>query len=213
MSTKFKTLDEQISFQRSHHLNLIENYIYIYHLPNDNDTGFGKYVILPTYPESITDSMSPSFRQTEALSRSAPIFSYSNSGPRTININISLHREMFEEINWNKSNLPVEVGDDYVDTIIKCLQACAVPTYTEATKAVVPPKVAIRFGNEIFIKGVITSSISVNYRLPILSNNKYAMVSIGFSVSEIDPYDAPTVAQKGSFRGITRGNYWGTKEL
>ena len=47
--------------------------------------------------------------------------------------------------------------------------------------------VAVRFGNEIFIKGVVTTGVSVTYEKPILSNNKYAVVTIAFTVSEVDP--------------------------
>lgn len=63
-----------------------DNYIYIYNLK--------KFLYLPAYPDRITDAMSASFNTTSPLSRSAPIFSYSNSGPRTLVISLSLHREM-----------------------------------------------------------------------------------------------------------------------
>ena len=42
---------------------LIENYIYLYHLK--------QFVIIPTFPESINDSMSANFASTPMLSRSA----------------------------------------------------------------------------------------------------------------------------------------------
>lgn len=175
---------------------LIDNYIYLYH----TDT----FVILPTYPDSITDNLSSTFNSTYALSRSAPILSYSYSGPRSVRINLDLHRDMLDLVNTNISNMKVEIGDDYVDTIIKNLQSIAYPKYSTTTKAVTPPEVAIRFGKEIFIKGVVNGSIGITYTKPILSNGKYAQVSIGFDVTERDPYDAYSVAQEGSFRGLTR---------
>ena len=67
-----------------------------------------------------------------------------------------------------------------------------------------PPMVAIRFGNEIFIKGIIQGGVTVTYKLPILDNNKYSQVEIGFTITEIDPYDAETVAKTGSFRGMSQ---------
>ena len=67
-----------------------------------------------------------------------------------------------------------------------------------------PPMVAVRFGNDIYIKGVVTGSVSVDYSPPILETNKYAVVTIGFEVSEVDPYDASMVAQAGSFRGLDK---------
>ena len=186
-------------------MNMIDNYMYIYHIGYNSKTGeTGQFVVLPTYPESIQDYLNSTFASNTPLSCSAPIFSYSNSGPRSMQINLALHRDMMTEINYGVSNLKVELGDDYVDTIIKCLQACALPAYKTASKMVDPPMVAIRFGNEIFIKGIIQGGVTVTYKLPILDNNKYSQVEIGFTITEIDPYDAETVAKTGSFRGMSQ---------
>lgn len=169
---------------------LKDNYIYFYHTDN--------FIIIPTQPESITDQLSANFNQTSILSRSAPIFTYSNSGPRTLQISFHLHREMMQDINYGNSNFKVELGDDYVDTLIKEIQAIALPRYDSNVKLVDPPICAVRFGNEVFIKGVVTGGISIQYSGPILSNNKYALVDISFSVSEIDPIDALTIQTLGS---------------
>lgn len=179
---------------------LPENYIYISHL-GDN----GKYFILPSTPDSIQDSMSSTFASENALSRSAPVFTYSYSGPRTVVINLDLHRDMMDDVNLGASNISLEEGEDYIDTLIRSLQAISVPKYNVTNKAVEPPTVAVRFGEEIFIKGVVNGSISVTYAKPILNNGKYALVTIGFTVTETDPYDASTIASNGSFRGLTRG--------
>lgn len=182
----------------------IDNYIYLYH----TDT----WVYLPMYPDSIQDSMKVSFQETNALSRTAPVLSYNNSGPRTVQFNLQLHRDMFNDANMNYSNLRVKIGDDYVDTMIKQLQAIALPKYQATSKSVVPPMVAVRFGDEIFVKGVVNSQISVTYKKPILSNGKYACVDVAFTVTEVDPYDADSVSQAGSFRGLTRTFKNGIKE-
>lgn len=176
--------------------NFINHYIYLYHLD--------KFVVLPAPPEHVSDALSTTFSPTNILMRTAPIFSYSYSGPRTINVNISLRRDMFEELNTGVSDLNVEIGDDYVDTIIKCLQAAALPRYAVESKMVNPPMVAVRFGNDIFIKGVVNGGVTVSYDLPMLDNGKYATVEIQFSVSEVDPYDAETVINTGSLRGLSR---------
>ena len=177
-----------------------DNYIYISHLGDD-----GKYFQLPCYPDSIQDNMSSNFVDEYALSRSAPIFTYSNSGPRSIQITLSLHRDMMDDINIGASNISPEDGDDYVDTLIKALQSIAVPKYNVVNKAVEVPTVAVRFGEEIFIKGIVNGQIGVTYSKPILSNNKYAVVDVSFQVTEADPYDATSIATSGSFRGLTRG--------
>lgn len=184
-------------------MQFVTNYIYLYHTD--------KFIIIPEYPESITDNMTLTFNQTQALSRSAPVFTYAYSGPRSVTFNLELHRDMVNDLNITagntnlKSNV-VSQTDDYVDTLIKELQSIALPRYNVSNSAVVPPRVAVRFGNELFISGVVTSAISCVYNKPILSNGKYAKVSITFTVSEYDPYDATLVSQLGSFRGITSAN-------
>ena len=174
--------------------NGINSYVYLHHTD--------KFVVLPVIPESIQDQMTSTFSTTNPLARSAPIFAYSNSGPRTMQISLTLHREMMTQVNLGVSNLNVEVGDDYVDTIIKELQSIAVPKYAANNKMVNPPMVSLRIGNEIFIKGVVSGNVGVEYKLPILENDKYAQVVISFPISEVDPYDATTIAQQGSFRGL-----------
>jgi hypothetical protein len=174
--------------------NMIENYIYLYH----TDT----FIVIPAYPQQFSDSMDAQFSTETPIMRSAPIFSYSSSGPRTIDVNISMHREMMKQINYGVSNAKVTLTDDYVDLLIKQIQAAALPTYSTSSKMVDPPMVAIRFGNEIFCKGVVQGSVTVTYELPVLQNGKYAQVSLGFTVKEIDPYDANTVQRVGSFRGL-----------
>ena len=184
-------------------MQFITNYIYLYHTD--------KFIIIPEYPESITDNMGSSFNQTTALSRSAPVFTYANSGPRSATFSLELHRDMVNDLNITagntnlKSNV-VSQTDDYVDILIKELQSIALPRYNVNNRAVIPPRVAVRFGNELFISGVVTSTITCTYGKPILSNGKYAKVSIGFTISEYDPYDATLVSQLGSFRGITSAN-------
>ena len=184
-------------------MQFITNYIYLYHTD--------KFIIIPEYPETITDNMTSTFTPTQALSRSAPVFTYEYSGPRTVTFNLELHRDMVNDLNITagntnlKSNV-VSQTDDYVDTLIKELQSIALPRYNVNNRAVIPPRVAVRFGNELFISGVVNSTISCTYSKPILSNGKYAKVSISFTVSEYDPYDATLVSQLGSFRGITSAN-------
>ncbi len=181
------------------YMTLPDNYIYISHLGEN-----GEYLLLPTYPDTIQDTMQSTFQSTNALSRSAPVFTYSNSGPRTIQITLHLHRDMMDDFNIGASNIKLEPGEDYVDTLIKKLQSIAVPKYNLSNKAVEPPMVAIRLGDEIFIRGIVNGGITVTYEKPILNNNKYASVSIVFTVSETDPYDATSIAKNGSFRGLTK---------
>lgn len=178
-----------------HIYRMIDNYIYLYHTKT--------FIVLPTYPDSLNDQMSVSFAQSSPMARSSPIFSYSNSGPRSMQFTFTLHRDMMKQINYDVSNAPVTLSDDYIDILVNQIQACAVPAYNASSKLVDPPMVAVRVGEEVFIKGVVNGSVGVTYDMPILDNGKYAFVQVSFNVSEVDPYDAQTLMRAGSFRGLT----------
>ena len=187
---------EQFVQSKTKVFNMIDNYIYLYH----TDT----LIALPIYPDTVDDTMSILYSTSTTLSGSAPIYSFSNSGPRTLGVSLKLHRDMMNQINTENSSLKIPnlSDDDYLDVAIKQLQAVALPRYTQTIKMVHPPLVAIRFGNDIFCKGVINGQVSVQYEAPILTNGKYAQVTVSFSISEVDPYDADTVMKMGSFRGL-----------
>ena len=130
-------------------------------------------------------------------------------------ITLTLHREMMTQINYANSNLNLDIDDDYVDTMIKQLQAIVLPRYQQSSKLVNPPMVAVRFGDEVYIKGVVNGSISVTYSGPIIPVkvnedgdtkyiDKYAVVEVSFSVTEVDPYDADSIQTVGSFRGLNK---------
>lgn len=167
-----------------------DNYIIFHH------TG-AKYTI-PVDPDSITDSMAASFAQNSPLSRSAPIYSYQNSGPRTVQITFTLHRDLCKEFNPNST--------DMVEELITNLEGMVLPDYESANKVVNPPVVSLKIRNEIFIKGVVTSGVSKNFQLPLLNYNgafKYALVTLSFSISEVEPFSASILP---GIRGGRRGH-------
>jgi len=178
---------------------LEDNYIYISHL----DEGF-QFWKLPTWPDTVADTMQSNFGQTTALGRTAPVYTFSNAGPRTVQIEIILHRDIMDDVNTGISNSQLGEGEDYVDNLLRALQSISVPKYNLTNKAVEPPLVALRLGNEIFIKGVVTSGIAVTFEKPILMNGKYANVHLSITISEVDPYDATSVFKNGSFRGVVK---------
>lgn len=176
------------------------NYIYISHLGEE-----GYYWWIPCCPSQINDSMGSTFNSNTALGRSAPVQTYSSSGPRTVQIEIQLHRDMMDQVNAFNTNVPDMSGDDYVDSLIRGLQSVAVPKYSTEDKSIEPPLVALRLSDEVFIKGVVTSPIALEYELPIVhyaSGDRYAQVRLSFEVTEVDPYDATAVYTNGSFRGV-----------
>ena len=177
-------------------INLITNYLYLYHLD--------EWLLLPEYPDSVSDSLQSNFAQTNALSRTAPIFTWSNEGPRRLQIQLNLHRDMLHDLNYNISNFKIKVGEDYVDVLAKKLQAMALPRYDASYKGVVPPMIALRLGKEIFIKGVVVGQVAIVYQKPIRDDDKYVLVTLNFEVYETDAFEATEVAREGSFRGITK---------
>lgn len=180
------------------------NYIYISHLDEDL-----QYWLLPVTPDSIQDSMNSTFQETNVLGRSAPVYTYSNSGGRNVQITLKLHRDIMDEVNVGNSNLDIQPGEDYVDSLIRALQSIALPKYNLSNKAVEPPLVAVRIIDEIFVKGIVSGGVGVTYEKPIIlshdgKQSKYAQVTVSFTVSEVDPYDATSVYQNGSFRGYVK---------
>ena len=178
---------------------LPDNYIYISHLDKHL-----RFWILPYYPDTVSDSMASNFQDTNALGRSAPVWTYSNSGPRTVQVELPLHRDIFDDANEGISNVTLQMAEDYLDSLLNALQSIALPKYNLTNKAIEPPLVAMRLGNEVFIKGVVTKGIGITYEKPILRNNKYAKVKLSLDIAEVDPYDSESVYRNGSFRGQTQ---------
>jgi hypothetical protein len=150
--------------------------------------------------------MQSSFQQTNALGRTAPVFTFNNAGPRTVQISIPLHRDIMDDINTGLKGTQLDdvQGEDYVDNLIRALQSIALPKYNVENKAVEPPLIALRLSNEIFIKGVLASDIGLTFTKPIRYDGKYAQVDLSLAIAEVDPYDATTVFKNGGFRGVVK---------
>lgn len=187
-----------------------ENYIYISHLGDK-----GHWWWLPCCPEAISDSMSSQFSSATALGRSAPVWTYSSSGPRTVQISLHLHRDMMDLVNLGNASASsfATNKEDHVDSLIRALQSISVPKYTLTDRAIEPPIVALRLSNEVFIKGIVNGDIGLEYLLPIISGNRYAQVKLSITITEVDPYDSSAIFKNGSFRGLvqTMKGYFGSK--
>lgn len=156
-------------------------------IPTDNYIIFhhtGKSYVIPIDPDSIADQMSASFASNSPLSRSAPIFSYQNSGPRSVQVSFTLHRDLCKEFN------PGSV--DMVEELVNNLEGMVLPDYQSASKIVNPPVVTLKIRDEITIKGIVTN-VGKSFNLPLLKypdGYKYAVVNLNFSVSEVQPQSA-----------------------
>ena len=187
------------------------NYIYISHLVGekylDGTEIEDPYFLIPTDPDTISDFLGSSWQETTALSRTAPIMTYSNSGPRKVQFSFKLHRDMMDDLNVKLSNFKLgEDGrsEDYVDALIRILQSIALPKMNLSNKLIEPPMVAVKIGSQIFIKGVVNGGVTVSYEKPMLyPDGKYAVATVSFEVTEIDPYNSTGIYTNGSFRGLT----------
>jgi hypothetical protein len=74
--------------------------------------------------------MQSNFSETQALGRTAPVYTFSSAGPRTVQINIKLHRDLMEDINLSGSNVQLRDGEDYLDNMLNALQSIALPKYS-----------------------------------------------------------------------------------
>ncbi len=182
MSTGFLSMYGEFSSDMKPCFNMIDNYIYLYHTQT--------LIVLPTFPESIADSMPTNYSETPIMGRSAPIYSYSNSGPRSFDLQLKLHRDMMNDVNVEiHSSTSINTGTalfssdrelikkiqrkDYVDLLINELQSIALPSYAASEKMVNPPLVAIRIGDEIYCKGIVQGGVTCNFSGPILANPVY----------------------------------------
>ena len=94
-------------------------------------------------------------------------------------------------------------GVDAVDELIMNLEQAVLPDYKSASKMVDPPVVCLKLRDEIYIKGVVTN-VQKTFGLPILhidGKDKYAQVTLSFSVQEITPFSASLISNFGPYRG------------
>lgn len=169
-----------------------DNYVTLHHI--------GKTFVLPVDPDAISDNMNASFAESNPLSRSAPIYSYQNSGPRSVQVTFTLHRDLCREFNpeWAAQ------GEDPVDLLVTNMDAIVLPDYQEASKLVNPPLISLKIRDEIYIKGVVAGSVGITYGLPLINygtelspSYKYAMITLSFGVNEITPYSASILPSVG----------------
>lgn len=162
------------------YLSSIDNYIYIHHT--------NELIIIPTFPEQLMDNTTTNYTSTPIMGRSAPIYTYNGSGPRSIDISLKLHRDLMNSVNTDIV-MPEDLEDmykseyqrlqakirrqDYMELLIKSLQSMALPTYISASKMINPPLITIRIGDEVYCKGIVDGGVSVSYSGPILANSIY----------------------------------------
>lgn len=159
-----------------------ESFIYLYHLD--------KTYNIPVTPESLPNNYAVKFNFEEVMNRTAPKATYAGSGPRTLNINLVLHTQLFELDN------PGEKGT--VKDLVNALVSCSYPEYDYQNSKIIPPKVLLKFGNASTIRGVINSGVSCQWSGPWLKDGTMAIATIQFTVQEVDQYSASYIQKFGT---------------
>lgn len=145
----------------------------------------GVTLYMPCYPDSISDSTAVSYTSQNALGRSEPYQAYENSGPRSIPFTFRMHREMTGDISE-------------IERIVRFIESAVYPNYDGTVSAV---KTTVQIGNSIYISGIMTNQ-STNWSGPIGPDNKYNVVDLSFTVTEVtgDPKSSGTIRKIGGFR-------------
>ena len=128
----------------------------------------GQYFGIPCYPTSISDSLSVSHTSNTVAYRTEPYYNYSGSGPRVVSISLNLHREMAGAVGL------------LVDDLVKAVQSACYPK-TGASNAI---ETVFCAGADVYIRGIITGSVSVTYSGPII-DAKYNVIDLSFSITEV----------------------------
>lgn len=124
-------------------------------------------------PETLEESYSANFDNTELQGRSSPVMGYSSGGPRNLSISVTVHDDY------------VGGGDDIVDLANK-FKSLAFPEYKNGK--VEAPYVYIRFGSMLSMKAVCTD-VSISWEKPYgeTQNNRvaYRKAEISLTLNEV----------------------------
>lgn len=174
-----------------------DNYIYSHHTK--------QIYRLPMYPEAVNDAISAIYQTTTILARSAPIQSWTSSGPRSVRFSLLLHRDLdYEGLTEAQIEMGQTVGD--INRLFEEYQSLSLPNYS-SPMLVEPPMITVRLGKNIRITGI--PDISLVNKLPINSDGIYQVGEFSFEIREIDPYDAVKVYS--SYKNARGPDYGGRK--
>ena len=161
---------------------MVESFIYLYHTD--------QLFYIPVTPETLPNTYSSKFSLEEIMNRTAPKATFSGSGPRTLQVNLEIHQQLFALDNPANPSITKD--------LVKALASCAYPEYDLENSKITPPMVLLKFGEASTIRGVITSGVTVTFSGPWLKDGTMAMASISFQVTEVDQYSARFIQQFGA---------------
>ena len=128
----------------------------------------GSRVVFYSRPDSISDNMTASFDSQIPKSRTSPIQSYANSGPREISFSVILHQD------YSPEDMRI---------LVRKLQGNVLPI--DKGGYIIPPKSHIVAGDFIDVVGVCTS-VSTDWMPPYHDNNVFNQANVSFSFTEVE---------------------------
>lgn len=161
---------------------MISSFIYLYHT--------GELFNIPVTPDNLANTYQTKFSLEEIMNRTAPKASYSGSGPRTLQVNLNIHSQLYALDNPDKPSLTKD--------LVKALVASSYPEFDETTQKITPPRVLMKFGEACTIRGVITSGVTCSFSGPWLKDGTMAMANISFAITELDQVSASFIQEFGS---------------
>lgn len=141
---------------------------------------------LPLYPDSVTENINAQWETQSVLGRSAPLSAYAGTSLKSVNFDLTLHRDLLTgSFSHNKTSLEEAGGTEseqaagfqhqtakgpfstrtWYTNANKMLQISCYPQYTSA--GLIPPTTYFVFG-QMILKGFV-NSYSTTWKKPILN--------------------------------------------
>lgn len=166
-----------------------ENFLYLHHLD--------LLVWIPTYAEEMDMTQRTSYTQSKPLGAPNDIYSFGGSGPRTIQRQIFIDRDLMSVLGGKGL-----VGEgDPIETLIRAMEATCVAKYEDARRMINPPLVTYKEANELTITGVVVGTVNIKAYGGWIDGRKRCY-SMNLNISEIEQYDASTIMEIGQYRGL-----------
>lgn len=130
-------------------------------------SSYDRILLLPCYPESVSESQGATWSSNTPLGRSSPMSAYVGTNYRTLSLNFKLHREMCNDEN-------------YIDIVLVEMRRAVFPWYV--SQGLIPPVATFQFG-EFRCKGYV-DNLTYNWQKPIVDGH-YQVCDVSLSFIDV----------------------------
>lgn len=125
---------------------------------------------LPSYPDSISDSIKSIWGVRTIIGRTSPISAFAGTDEQSVSFSFKMYRDM---------RIPVKSGEvqHTVDEVITFIRSGLYPRYT--TSGLYPPVTTFKFGDFV-VKGKL-DSVAINWQPPIVEGS-YRICEVSISL-------------------------------